>query len=113
MEQAYWDFSARAAFVGFFIPSDPDTCEVCAYISDHVKWPLEMAAGVPRGGRTGERTESKDLVFTGRVFLYHESILTLQQRAELDKLYRGKGLEVHFRDHDYWLFQRMARLQKK
>ena len=46
-------------------------------------------------------TKSEDLIFSGRIFIYHESDLSLEQIGALAALYKSKGIDVKFRSHEY------------
>jgi hypothetical protein len=57
------------------------------------------------GGVVGQMTNQDDLVFTGRIYIYHEGELSIEQRADLIRLYRSKQLDVQFRGTDYMLLK--------
>jgi hypothetical protein len=106
--QLYLDYSANSKFVGYFIPTFPDTYQVCKDLSSVD--PESVAKGIRTyGGIAGQTTEQKDLVFTGRVYLYHESELSIEQRASLIQVYRSKHLDVQFRGYDYFVMQNLAK----
>ena len=44
---------------------------------------------------------SKDLHFSGRIYIYHEDDLTLQQLGFLEGLYKANNLSIQFRGSDY------------
>ena len=114
--QAYFDFTAKAEFVGFFIPSSVmDAYGTCVYLSglDHSS-ALKHTGVKTSGGVVGQMTDQDDLVFTGRVYLYHEPDLSIEQRAALLQMYRAKHLDVQFRGYEYLLMQDRARgVEKK
>lgn len=105
--QVYLDFSAKAQFVGFYVPSsDPfsdETFKICKALVDAVQPAIEeLAKRVEiRGGYKGEDTTVKDLTFSGRVFLYHEGFLSIPQKADLINSYKAKNYDVQFRGIDY------------
>ena len=50
----------------------------------------------------GEKAENlKDLVFTGRVYIYHETYLLPERIEELTKAYEMENLSPYFRSKDY------------
>lgn len=57
-------------------------------------------------------TTSKELVFTGSLYIYVESDLTDEQRGTLSGLFKAKGVDVRFRGPDYantmWMKLRAA-----
>lgn len=58
-------------------------------------------------------TNQDDLVFTGRIYLYHEADLSIQQRASLIQMYRARHLDVQFRGSDYLIMQDLATFGRK
>ncbi len=101
--QLYLDFQGKNTFVGFYVPHTPAVFDACAYLADHCDIPLSLGKNVPSGGRVGEITKYEDLVFSGRVYLYHEDELSDSQKGKLSDLYASKHLEVKFRGTQYWL----------
>lgn len=109
--QAYFDFSAKSEFIGFFIPSTvPSTYDVCVYLSglDHAG-SLKRTGVQTSGGVVGQMTDQNDLVFTGRVYIYYQADLSIEQRSALIKVYRAKRLDVQFRGNDYLIVQQLAK----
>jgi hypothetical protein len=51
----------------------------------------------------------RDLTFSKRVYLYYEDSLSLQQQAEIERVYQKKGLFVHLRGPDYLTAQWMLK----
>ena len=105
--QAYFDYNSKSDFVGFFIPSRvPDTYAMCVYLSglDHAG-SLRNSGVKTSGGIVGQMTNQEDLVFTGRIYIYHEGDLSIEQRASLIQTYRARHLDVQFRGVDYLIMQ--------
>ena len=48
-------------------------------------------------------TKSSDLVFTGRIYIYYETALTLAQLGELDSTFRKNNTSPEFRSNAYAL----------
>jgi hypothetical protein len=92
-------------FVGFYVPSGPHTYQACAYLADHTDIPLALVKNIPKGGRAGELTPSTDLIFTRRVYIYHQDELSNVELGSLSKLYESKNLAVEFRGTQYWLLR--------
>jgi hypothetical protein len=102
--QAYLDHPARSEFVGVYLPytTSDDTFIKCQLFSDSYKELLDHPTTESTAGMVGEEMmSSKDLLFSGRVFIYHENTLSLEQRASLDALYKSKKLSVQFRGFGY------------
>lgn len=102
--RVYLDFEGKSKFVSFYVPFTPSTFDACRLMVDAFQGFLDEAdkvkigAGVPG---TSERAWSKDLVFTGKFFVYHESDLTLEEQGDLSALYKSKGFLVQFRGQSY------------
>ena len=99
----YLDFDGTNEFLGFYIPSSPKTYDACIAIADsangvieHFNQRIDVA-----GGYRDQLTNFKDLKFSGRVFLYHEDLLSIPPKAEIMKVYRAKNYDVQFRGPDF------------
>ena len=66
-------------------------------IFDQVERTYRMSMGLPGE----EMMRSRDLRFSRRIFIYHEDELDLQQRAQLETLFRQNDLVVQLRGQDY------------
>jgi len=53
----------------------------------------------------GQRTRLSDLTFSGRVFIYTDEVLTMDQIVELRKAYKDDGLLLEVRGIDYLVAQ--------
>lgn len=97
-------FSAHAKFLVLYIPHCGRTSNVAQYVADNIKeYVLTGEVGIAVGGVGAEETKADDLMFTGKVFVYHQDSLTLPQRGELDTFYRERGLVLQLRSSDYVL----------
>lgn len=101
--QIYADFGAKVQFVGFYVPSSPHTFDACMSLVPAVTSTIENAQKqlYVSSGYRGEQNTLKELVFSGRVMLYHEDFLSITQKAEIIKAYSAKGYDVNFRGPDY------------
>jgi hypothetical protein len=101
--QVYIDFPARVQFAGFYVPSSPKSYEACIRLADAVR---EIIDDLPKrsemmGGYRGEMNKLQDLIFSGRVLLYHEDFLSIKQKAAIIDAYAAKHCDVQFRGPDY------------
>ena len=103
--QLYTDFEGRSMFVGFYVPSNPQPYQACAYLADHTDVALALAKNVPKGGRAGEITPSTDLTFSRRVYIYHQDELSNIELGSLATLYESRNLAAVFRGTQYWLLR--------
>ena len=106
----YLDLQARSKFLGYFIPKSPEAFRVCAILASEslsVIEDLESKNTIATiHGSDFSTTSQKDLVFTNTVYIYHESLFTDEQLAELEKLYESQGLAVVFRGPAYFSIER-------
>lgn len=101
--QLYTDFAAKVKYVGFYIPASAKTYEACLQLVDAVESTIQSfqeRVGVSAGYR-GERNRLQELIFSGRVLLYHEEFLTIPQKAAIIGAYSAKHFDVQFRGPDY------------
>lgn len=99
----YLDFESQTEFVGFYIPSVPETFDICSYLAEHYKIALELTEKVMvQSSDIGlQPVNTSELKFSGRVFIYHEYPLLEAQKRELFALYEKHGLSPQFRDTGY------------
>jgi len=98
----YFDFEAQSKFIGFYIPSSPNTFDILVNLpnlyqrfSSKDKVMVEMSApGV-------QPVNIRELKFSGTVFIYHEYPILEAQKRELYSLYEKHGLAPQFRGSDY------------
>ena len=102
-KQVYLDFSNKIKFVGFYIPAyDPTgdrTSKMCLMLTAAVQPALELPRGHIMTGLQGRTIQ--ELAFTGKVVLYHEDVLTLNQKVEIINAYKAKNWDAHFYGPDY------------
>jgi len=104
IEQEYMDFNSKSKFLGFYIPfcSHPyDICEFLAGECENIMKSMEQVKVTGGMVTDSAQTSSDNLIFSGRVYIYYEDDLSLQQLADLERLYKSKGLSVIFRGHAY------------
>jgi hypothetical protein len=116
--QLYLDFPAKTKFVGFYLPRSASSTEVHSERTYHVCMRLVEAVqpvldDMPKkvmiaGGYRDEMNTIQDLTFSGRVLLYHEDFLSIQQKADILKEYAARHYDVQFRGPDFLGDQVMA-----
>jgi len=112
--QVYVDYDAKADYVGFFVPHAKAanggelTVALCKWLAtDGVKLALNDMNSRITADQTyqGQRTRLSDLTFSGRVFIYTDEVLTMDQIVELRKAYKDDGLLLEVRGIDYLVAQ--------
>ncbi len=106
----YVDFDANNKYLGFLLPAAivfgwDYTTAVCQYLADNSKSIISdiengigIAVSVPGNSNL---IRIRDLTFSGRVYVYYEGTLDLQQKAGIDSFYRKRGLMLQLRGMDY------------
>ncbi len=115
--QEYADFQARTSYVGFYIPSTTRTECAAAAVADTVM-PFLEGLRKTRKLQTFDSsgTSLDDLTFSGRVFIYYEWPLTLQQQARLVAYFKTRHMAVDLRGPDYFqsvIIDRKLKAQSK
>jgi hypothetical protein len=103
--QLIWDFDAKTEFLAVFIPRTTDAFIAAKAVAmgyqgmiDLLDERVKASASAP--GESAA-TQSTDLTFSGRIFVYYEGDLTLQQMASLEQLFTERKLAVEFRGLNY------------
>ncbi len=104
-EQLYLDFPGKSKFLGYYVPMLPDSYDICSFMANEYLTTIkdfESKVSIS-GGHVAEfsSTPQKELVFTNRIYIYHEFSFSHQQLADLEKIYHSKGLSVVFRGPAY------------
>jgi len=109
-QQVYLDFQGRSKFVGFYVPQkdpitdDHSTVIICKAFPGQVQPMLNAIEKNTRitGGLGMENAVSiPELTFTKTALIYHKSMLTTLEKADIIVAFRNKGLDVQFRGPDY------------
>ncbi|HLL72316.1 MAG TPA: hypothetical protein VK363_12820 [Pyrinomonadaceae bacterium] len=99
------DFDANNKFLVFYIPNNPDTYNVCIALANQYKEIVAMPdkVGLVESRNPGDarKISSKELTFSGRVFIYHEQTLLQDELDKLVPIYKQKGLSPQFRGIEY------------
>jgi hypothetical protein len=108
--QAYLDFDAKAKFVGFYIPADnpmssTETVNVCLLLNhdDAAQKTLNFFAQKAEfsSGYPDQMTNATDLIFSGRILIYHDAYLSYAEKADIIRAYAVNHQDVQFRGPDY------------
>ena len=98
------DHGSRAKFMSFYIPDSQRTYEAIEFLATGYKQYISLPIGFETGGaHSPSSTRSDELIFTGRVFIYHEKSLTLSQLGKLADIYANQHLTPEFRSTSYAL----------
>lgn len=98
------DYGNRSKFLSFYIQSSPQTYEAIELLAATYRKYLNATIKVEEGGvASSSVTKTRELVFTGRVFIYHEDTLSLSELGKLSDLYQSHGLSPKFLTTPYAL----------
>ncbi len=101
----YGDFQAKSLFMSFYAPASDHAFELISWFSNAYKDYLYDAKRNIHVWTASPSTQtqsiSDDLVFTKKVYMYHENILSTAQMRTLADLYAREGAEVEFRGFNY------------
>jgi hypothetical protein len=96
------DQAAATKFVSLYVEQSLDAYNACMYLAGDIQnaGGLNLFHMETQGGMS-EPVFSKDFPFSGRVFIYHENLLTPEQSDELHKAYAEKKLILQLRGEEY------------
>lgn len=103
-----------AEFLGAYIPASPATFDIAhSIIALHPQLLSDLAPNpgaitIRAPGELGALNSSDNVRFTGRIFIYYDGALSLQQLASLDEFAKSIKVAVIFRDRTYLLTKRQA-----
>ncbi len=111
------DSRSQVYFISFYIEESPLTYSMCMDLADRKRMPYKTLQEALKSNDEGDFFERpmpeefasiRHPIFSGRVIIYHESPLTLYQRAEIDKAFTRNGMAVEFRGLDYAIAQSLT-----
>jgi hypothetical protein len=105
-DSVYLDYNANIKFYSFYIPKSPDnqSFNFCTHLAkEYPNIISKLSDSVTTSAKDpgDPLISSRDLVFSGRIYLYHEDEMTLKQKAELEDLFKANGASIIFRGLDY------------
>jgi hypothetical protein len=99
------NFEANSDFIAVYVPRTTDPIPVCRYFADayrHIYDDLKASLlASARNPGDLNAVDTKDLVFSGRIYIYHENEINLEQLGVLSAWYRARKLDVQFRGPAY------------
>jgi TIR domain len=98
----HYDFEAYAKFVSFYIPAmDGVTCPEALALNELpeiLKWPNEVLV---QSGIGAEATDGRELVFTGRIYIYSERPVAEEHMKRTIAESKQQGHSLIFRSTEY------------
>lgn len=113
----YFDLDSNGTFLGFHLPSSPDTVSACLVLANQAREIAQQLAGAGlllSATRPGEPTqELKHFGFTGKVYLYHEDRLAHGQMGKIEEAFHAQKLAAILRGPDFLTPAWMAWMERK
>jgi|TARA_B100000315_G_scaffold256826_1_gene303768 hypothetical protein len=110
------DTVSNSKFISYYVPPFPSSIKtyenILALINahivafDHVGKKYTIDSHSPGDS---SYDYSKNLKFSGKIYIYHAGELTLEQKGEISRQYKGKGLVLQLRDQDYATMQNLSK----
>jgi len=114
-----YELATNTKFVMMYVPSVEDTYGICSSLATTIKPFLEEAGNLQAIGKAGikppgdsDKESMSDAVFSGRVFIYTEWLLTAEQIGQLTKIYSDQNLKLLIRGSEYLDYQKLEYSQK-
>lgn len=117
--QVCMEDTTGAKFVSFYVAMTKQPFEICRSLVDAASKVLDHQKGsgvqiLTKHPGDATHTGIHDLVFSGRVYLYYENVLSLEQLGVLEAAFKARGMTPQFRGQDYATGQWMQKsLMKK
>lgn len=97
------DFDSNSKFLSFYIPNTADNFQALLEILKNIDMALTLDHGVEvKSASPGEKhVSSKDLIFSGKVFVYSELEIDEDKLVQLQAESKQKGLLIQYRGPNY------------
>lgn len=105
--RVHMDFESKSKFISVYVPHsrfDYVAYEVCKRLPELYEIYLRDADSIlisTRDPADSSSQRSDELVFTGKIFIYHEDEMSLEQLGALEMLFKSKKLLPQFRGPNY------------
>ena len=100
------NFAENSIFLCFFLPNSHEAYSLAVHLSGQYGQMMDEMRGKieVEGGGPGESSAvaSSGLLFTGRVYIYHESNLSDIERGNISSAFLNEGASVIFRGSHYF-----------
>jgi hypothetical protein len=103
------DYAAKSKFAALYIPASPETYEICAFIAAHLTQYVPIGIEMAIKDLGEQSVSSQAFGFSGRIYIYHEGVLSYKELAGLEEVYAQHKLTPAFRSTDYLQAQILIR----
>jgi hypothetical protein len=99
----HYNCDSNAKYVSYYLPPSAHLFDICGYLLSNLNVAFSVAEGVKVGGGwVGQvMVWDSELLFTGRVFVYHDGKLTPEQTSLLQGLAVQHGIALRLRGPEY------------
>jgi hypothetical protein len=103
----FLDFNAMTKYISFYVPSQQNIINTlaeldCAATVEQVGNTLRIEPHILGGTAT---VNTKDYLFSGAAYIFHEDYLALEQIVELTKRFKAKNCSVQFYSTEFKLIE--------
>ncbi len=102
----YGDFQSQSIFISFYAPASNNPTELLQWFASAYKDYLYNAKKnihiwTSPNGITQNQPISDDLVFTKKIYIYHENVFNAEQLKLIESKFANNGIDVEFRGFSY------------
>lgn len=101
----YYDYGAHTKFSAVFVPNSPQLRNIGNYIADNIQGFFDKDAKEKNFGlrSQGETTIDRiaDFRFSRRIYLYYPGPLSVEELADVSKIFKDKGFFLQIRGDDW------------
>lgn len=105
------DLTQRSKLIAFYVKAHPNERDICSYLAKQYKYVLDNAPAQlmveQKGVGDSSVTTTKEAIFTGRVYIYHETYLDAETTVALTKEFSMNDAAAIFRSVDYLSTKRL------
>jgi hypothetical protein len=97
--RVHYDFDSGTKYVSYFVSSGPQSAALCEVLLMNPQWIFDAAKGlsVTKGFPGDQQISASDLKFSGRIFIYMEDLLPVEQAQRIIERAKQKGFAVVMR----------------
>jgi hypothetical protein len=99
VERVHLDFDSNTKYISYYVPQTTNIFDVCLSLIKDPKRALASSESVEvQSGFVGEeKSSSSELKFSGRIFIYTENELTIEQIGQLKVVATKLGVSIRIR----------------
>ena len=96
--RVHYDFDSGTKYVSYFVSSGPQSAALCEGLLMNPQWTFDAVKGVlVTTGIRERQISASDLKFSGRIFIYTEDLLPVDQAKKILEMAKQRGFDVVMR----------------